>query len=87
MIAAADFFTEVKLRGLKRFLVLFFIELSTRTVRMASIARQANGLWKSEVALELTEALRSPNLNTSAARRSRQAPLSYAVPQMSPITR
>jgi putative transposase len=43
MIVAADFFTvEVwTLRGLQRFLVLFFIGLSTRGVHIASIARQA----------------------------------------------
>ena len=57
MIVAADFFTvEVwTLRGLQRFLVLFFIELSTRRVRIAFIARHANGLWMSQVARDLTD--------------------------------
>ena len=46
LIVAADFFTvEVwTCRGLQRFLVLFFMELSTRRVQVAGIARQANGL-------------------------------------------
>jgi len=57
MIVAADFFTvEVwTRRGLQRFLVLFFIELSTRRVRVASIARQANGLCMIQVARDLTD--------------------------------
>jgi hypothetical protein len=57
MIVAADFFTVQvwTLRGLRCFLVLFFIELSMRRVRIASIARQANGMWMSQVALELTD--------------------------------
>ena len=54
---AADFFmVEVwTLRGLQQFLVLFFIELSTQRVRIASIARQANGPWISQVARNLTD--------------------------------
>ena len=57
MIVAADFFSvEVwTLRGLRRLLVLFLIELSTRRVRVASIARQANGLWMIQVARDLTD--------------------------------
>lgn len=57
LIVAADFFTvEVwTRRGLQRFLVLFFIELATRRVGIASIARQANGLWMSQVARDLTD--------------------------------
>lgn len=44
LIVAADFFTvEVWTRkGLQRFLVLFFIELSTRKVKIAGIARTAD---------------------------------------------
>ena len=47
LIVAADFFTaEVwTRRGLQRFIVLFFIELSTRRVEVAGIACRANGLW------------------------------------------
>ena len=44
---AADFFTvEVWThRGLQRYFVLFFIELSTRKVEIGGIARDPNGLW------------------------------------------
>ena len=56
LIVAADFFTvEVwTARGLKRFLVLFFIDLSTRRVEIAGIASHANGLWMSQIAREVT---------------------------------
>ena len=49
VIVAADFFTiEAWTRkGLTRFVVLFLIDLSTRKVEMAGLARQANGLWMS----------------------------------------
>jgi putative transposase len=58
LIVAADFFTvEVWTRhGLQRFLVLFFIELSTRKVEIAGIARTPNGLWMSQIARNLTDA-------------------------------
>jgi transposase InsO family protein len=57
MIVAADFFTvEVwTRRGLQRFLVLFFIELSSRRVEVAGVAPQANGLWMSQIARDLTD--------------------------------
>lgn len=57
LIVAADFFTvEVRTRrGLQRFLVLFFIELSTRRVKIAGIVSQANGLWTSQIARNLTD--------------------------------
>jgi putative transposase len=57
LIVAADFFTiEVWTRhGLQRFIVLFFIELSTRKVEIAGIARAANGLWMSQIARNLTD--------------------------------
>jgi hypothetical protein len=44
---AADFFTvEVWTgNGLRRFIVLFFIELSTRRVEIGGISPVANGLW------------------------------------------
>ena len=50
LIVAADFFTvEVWTRqGLQRFLVLFFIDLSTRKVEIAGIASAAWGLWMSQ---------------------------------------
>ena len=55
---AADFFTiEGWTRGgLTRFLVLVFIDLSSRRVEIAGVARQANGLWMSQVARNLTDA-------------------------------
>jgi len=58
MIVAADFFTvEVwTRRGLERFLVLFFIDLSTRKVEIAGMAQAANGLWMSQIARHLTDA-------------------------------
>ena len=57
MIVATDFFTvEVwTRRGLQRFVVLFFIDLSTRKVEIAGIAQSANGLWMSQIARNLTD--------------------------------
>ncbi len=56
---AADFFTvEVwTRRGLQQFVVLFFIELSTRKVEIAGIAADANGLWMSQIGRNLTDAV------------------------------
>jgi hypothetical protein len=59
LIVAADFFT-VKVwtrRGLQRFVVLFFIELSTRKVQIAGIVTDANGLWMSQIGRNLTDAI------------------------------
>ena len=57
VMVAADFFTvEVwTRRGLERFLVLFFIDLSTRKVEIAGMAQVANGLWMSQIARNLTD--------------------------------
>src|SRR4029450_5350056 len=57
LIVAADFFTvEVwTARGLQRYIVLFFIELSTRRVEIAGIARVANGLWMSQIARNISD--------------------------------
>ena len=57
MIVATDFFTvEVwTRRGLQQFIVLFFIDLSTRKVEVAGIAPAANGLWMSQIARNLTD--------------------------------
>jgi len=57
LMVAADFFTvEVwTRRGLQRFIVLFFIDLSTRKVEIAGIAQVANGLWMSQIARNLTD--------------------------------
>jgi putative transposase len=55
---AADFFTiEAWTRkGLTRFLVLFVIDLSSRKVEIAGVTREANGLWMSQVARNLSDA-------------------------------
>jgi hypothetical protein len=55
---ATDFFTvEVwTRRGLRRFMVLFFIELCTRKVEIAGIVQVGNGLWMSQIARNLTDA-------------------------------
>src|SRR5687767_5619924 len=57
-VVAADFFTiEVWTRqGLQRFIILFFIELSTRKVEIGGLASTANGLWMSQIARNLTDA-------------------------------
>jgi putative transposase len=57
VLVAADFFTvEVWTRkGLQRFLVLFFIELSTRKVEIAGITSVANGPWMTQVARNVTD--------------------------------
>jgi putative transposase len=59
LIVAADFFTvEVwTAKGLQRFMVLFFIELSTRRVEIAGISASANGLWMSQIARNLTDSV------------------------------
>jgi transposase InsO family protein len=56
---AADFFTiEVwTRRGLQRFTVLFFMELSTRKVELGGIAQVANGFWMSQIGRNLTDAV------------------------------
>jgi hypothetical protein len=59
LIVAADFFTvEVRTRqGLRRFVVLFFIELSTRRVEIAGIAATVNGLWMDQIGRNLTDSM------------------------------
>src|SRR6266852_4922040 len=59
LIVAADFFTvEVwTRRGLQRFVVLFFLELSTRKVEIAGIAATANGFWMDQIGRNLTDAV------------------------------
>jgi transposase InsO family protein len=58
-LVASDFFTvEVwTCSGLTRFVVLFFMDLSTRRVEIGGIARSANGLWMSQIARNLTDAM------------------------------
>ena len=59
LLVAADFLTvEVwTRRGLQRFIVLFFIELSTRKVEIAGIAAAANGLWMGQIGRNVTDAV------------------------------
>src|SRR5689334_6279755 len=56
-IVASDFFTiEVWTpSGLQRFVVLFFMELSTRRVEVGGIASRANGLWMAQIARNVTD--------------------------------
>ena len=56
-IVASDFFTiEVWTpTGLQRFVVLFFMELSTRRVEIGGIASRVNGLWMTQIARNLTD--------------------------------
>jgi transposase InsO family protein len=58
-IVASDFFTvEVWTRkGLQRFVVLFFMELSTRRVTLGGVAKCPNGLWMAQIARNLTDAV------------------------------
>jgi len=62
VIVAADFFmVEAWTReGLTRFLVLFLINLSTRRVEIAGLAKRANGFWMSQVA-PISMMLRKPS--------------------------
>src|SRR3954454_18506666 len=59
LIVAADFFTvEVWTRkGLQRFVILFFLDLSTRQVEIAGIASTANGLWMDQIGRRVTDAV------------------------------
>jgi UDP-N-acetylmuramyl pentapeptide phosphotransferase/UDP-N-acetylglucosamine-1-phosphate transferase len=41
--------------GLTRFLVLFFLDLSTRRVEIAGVASSANGLWMNQTARNVTD--------------------------------
>src|SRR3989454_7838537 len=56
-IMASDFFTiEVWTpTGLKRFIVLFFMEICTRRVEIGGIASRANGLWMAQMARNVTD--------------------------------
>lgn len=55
-IAATDFFSVEVLtpRGLSRYLVLFVIDLKTRTVEITGIARRPDGEWMKQIARNLT---------------------------------
>jgi putative transposase len=62
LIVAADFFTVEAWtgRGLQRFVILFFMELSTRRVEIAGIASHADGLWMSQIGRNLTDCVEGP---------------------------
>ena len=57
-LAAADFFTveALTMTGLVRYVVLFVMELKTRTVEIAGITRQPDANWMIQVARNLTDA-------------------------------
>jgi putative transposase len=57
-IAATDFFSVEVLtpRGLVCYLVLFVIDLKTRTVEIAGIVREPDGDWMKQIARNLTDA-------------------------------
>jgi hypothetical protein len=62
LIVAADFFSVFTVeawtrRRLQRFIVLFFIELSTPKVQIAGIAPPANGLWMNQIARNVTDSV------------------------------
>ena len=56
-LAAADLFTVevLTLDGLKRYLVLFVIDLKSRCVHIAGIHPQPDGPWMEQVARNLTD--------------------------------
>src|SRR3989442_12170529 len=56
-IVACDFFTIEVWRptGLQRFVILFFMELSTRRVEIGGIASKVNGLWVTQIAGNVTD--------------------------------
>ncbi|MGH9632720.1 MAG: hypothetical protein ACRD7E_30815 [Bryobacteraceae bacterium] len=68
MIVAADFFTvEVwTTKGLQRFIILFFIELSSRRVEIGGISAAANGLWMTQVARNVTDSVSTDCSRASA---------------------
>ena len=57
LIVAADFFAieAWTRRGLQRFVILFFMELSTRRVKIAGIASSPSGLWMNQIGGNLTD--------------------------------
>lgn len=57
LIVTADFFTVEAWtpKGLRRYVVLFFIDLASRRVEIGGIAANPNGLWMSQVARNITD--------------------------------
>ena len=58
-IIATDFFTVEAwtCSGLRRFVVLFFMDVSTRKVQIGGIANKPDGLWMGQIARNLTDAV------------------------------
>ena len=56
-LAATDFFSvEVWPKaGLQRFLVLFFMDISSRRVQLGGIGKCPNGLWMAQIARNITD--------------------------------
>jgi hypothetical protein len=56
-LAAMDFFNveALSLTGLVRYSVLFVIDIETRRVQIAGLARQVHGAWMKQVARNLTD--------------------------------
>jgi putative transposase len=44
-------------KGLQRFIILFFLDLSTRQVEIAGIASTVNGLWMGHIGRRVTDAV------------------------------
>jgi len=59
VLASTDLFTVevMTLGGLVRYHVLFVMELSTRSVKIAGIVFEPNGRWMEQIARNLTDAL------------------------------
>lgn len=59
VIAATDFFTVevLTLTGLVRYMVLFVIDLESRRVHIAGVSRQPHGVWMTQLARNLTDAV------------------------------
>jgi hypothetical protein len=57
VLAIMALLTVATRHGLRRFMVLFFIELSTRRVQIAGFSAVANGLWMNQIGRKLTDAV------------------------------
>jgi putative transposase len=51
-----SFLSTIRVRyAVKRFIVLFFMELSTRRVEIGGVASKTNGLWMAQIARNVTD--------------------------------
>jgi hypothetical protein len=62
-------------QGLQRFIILFFIDLSTRKVEIAGIAPLANGLWMRQIARNFSDSEEASDWKTVPD--SRPQPIVY----------